>query len=53
MVWGGELRASILDYGSPLPLCVAIRAGEKRQRVAAVQNLAEFSIRAFSYGHSF
>jgi hypothetical protein len=38
-----EPRVSVLDCGSPLPLCVARPAVEKRQRAAAVQNLAELS----------
>jgi L-asparaginase II len=41
MVWVNELRVSVLDCGSPLPLGVARLVAEKRQRAAAVQNLAE------------
>jgi len=43
MVWVNELRVSFLDCGSPLPLGVARLVVEKRQRAAAVQNLAESS----------
>jgi hypothetical protein len=39
-----ERRGSVLDCGSPLPLCVARVALEKRQRADALQNLAESSI---------
>jgi len=39
-----ELRASVLvDCGSPLPLFHRSTGSVKRQRAAAVQNLAEFS----------
>jgi len=41
-----EPRASVMDCGSPLPLCVASLTREKRQRAAAVQNLADYSNRA-------
>jgi hypothetical protein len=41
-----EPRVSVLDCGSPLPLCVGRPAVEKRQRAAAVQNLAELFKRA-------
>jgi hypothetical protein len=41
MAVGSKLRDSVLDCGSPLPLCVARLAVKKRQRAAAVQNLAE------------
>jgi hypothetical protein len=34
-------RASVLDCGSPLPLCVASRAMEKRWRATALQDLAD------------
>ena len=34
-------RGSVLDCGSPLPHCVASPAMEKRQRAAAVQDLAD------------
>ena len=40
-----ELRVSVADCGSPLPLCVALLPVKKRQRAAAVQNLAESSSR--------
>jgi|GEM_PF-5508949 len=40
-----EWRVSVVDCGSPLPLCVAQLEVEKRQRTAAVQNLAELSSR--------
>ena len=51
--WAVELRASVLDCGSPLPLYTAGAAMKKRQRAAAVQNLAEsphrFSILATAF----
>ena len=40
-----EWRVSVVDCGSPLPLCVARLPVKKRQRAAAVQNLAESSSR--------
>jgi hypothetical protein len=40
-----EKRVSVVDCGSPLPLCVARLPVKKRQRAAAVQNLAESSSR--------
>jgi hypothetical protein len=47
------LRASVLDCGSPLPLWRAGATVKKRQRAAAVQNLAEaphrFSIQAIAF----
>src|SRR5438132_1590711 len=36
-----ELRASVLDCGSPLPIFHRRLMMQKRQRTAAVQNLAE------------
>jgi len=36
-----ESRASVLDCGSPLPLFHRSTGSVKRQRAAAVQNLAE------------
>jgi hypothetical protein len=48
-----ESRASVLDCGSPLPLFHRSTGSVKRQRAAAVQNLAEsphrFSIPATVY----
>jgi hypothetical protein len=52
-VWVNEPRVSVLDCGSPLPLCVARLPVEKRQRAAAVQNLAESSRRLAMRGHRF
>jgi hypothetical protein len=43
MVWMNELRVSVLDCGSPLPLFHHKAGDTKRQRAAAVQNLAESS----------
>jgi hypothetical protein len=43
MVWVNELRVSVLDCGSPLPLFHHKAGDTKRQRAAAVQNLAESS----------
>ena len=51
--WVNELRVSVLDCGSPLPLFHRKAGDAKRQRAAAVQNLAEFSDRASESGHSF
>jgi hypothetical protein len=39
-----QSRASVLDCGSPLPLLLRRLAMGKRQRAAAVQNLADYSI---------
>ena len=41
MVWVNKLRVSVLDCGSPLPLFHRKAGDAKRQRAAAVQNLAE------------
>ena len=46
-----ESRASVLDCGSPLPLCVTMPAVKKRQRAAAVQNLAEILGQPSSRGY--
>jgi len=40
--WAVELRASVLDCGSPLPLFHHSTGTPKRQRAAAVKNFAEF-----------
>jgi len=48
----GKFR-EVLDCGSPLPLSRRTPAVEKRQRAAAVQNLAEFSGGLAEPGHSF
>jgi hypothetical protein len=42
-----ESRASVLDCGSPLPLFHRSTGSVKRQRAAAVQNLAVFSSLVF------
>ena len=42
-----ELRGSVMDCGSPLPLFLRRTGDVKRQRAAAVQNLAELSGKPF------
>jgi hypothetical protein len=42
---GVNMRASVLDCGSPLPLSVARPGVEKRQRAAALQDLTEIPAR--------